>query len=89
MIKQDNRPESNTFETRLNSLKSLLHEPSGQNPDTSIEKTSVLNEPEKSVIISVNGNNNIISTGKSQYVIQNKKKKRALLASFILCMLFF
>lgn len=89
MIKQDNRPESNTFETRLNSLKSLLHEPTGQHPDTSMEKTSVSNEPEKSVIISVNGNNNIISTGESQYIIQDKKKKRALFATFILCMLFF
>lgn len=28
MIKQDNRPKSDTFESRLNSLKNLLREPS-------------------------------------------------------------
>ncbi len=89
MIKQDNRPESDTFETRLNSLKRLLHEPTEQYSKKTIKNSDVSNEPEKSVFISVNGNNNIISTGEAQYVIQNKKKKRALFAAFVFCMLFF
>lgn len=89
MIKQDNRPKSDTFESRLNSLKNLLREPSEQHQDKPPENNSALNETGKAVFISVNGNNNIISAGKSQYVIWDKKKKNALFAGFIVCMLFF
>lgn len=89
MIKQDNRPKSDTFESRLNSLKNLLREPSEQHQDKPPENNSALNETGKAVFISVNGNNNIISAGKSQYVIWDKKKKYALFAGFIFCMLFF
>lgn len=89
MIKQDNRPKSDTFESRLNSLKNLLHEPSEQHQDKPFEKNSALNETGKAVFISVNGNNNFISAGKSQYITWDKKKKRILFAGFIFCMLFF
>lgn len=80
MIKQDNRPKSDTFESRLNSLKNLLREPSEQHQDKPPENNSALNETGKAVFI---------SAGKSQYVIWDKKKKNALFAGFIFCMLFF
>lgn len=89
MIKQDNRPKSDTFEARLNSLKNLLCEPSQQNQDKPPENNPAAGEPGKAVFISVNGNNNIISAGKSQYIIWDKKKKNTPFAGLIFCMLFF
>ena len=89
MIKQDNRVKSDTFERRLNSLKKLLHEPSEQYQNKSSENNPTVNDPKKAVFISVNGNNNVISAGKSQYIIWDKKKKSALFAGLVICILFF
>ncbi len=89
MIKQDNRPNSDTFESRLNSLKCLLNEPTEDQIKKDTEDPVGSKNAEKSVFISVNGNNNIISAGKSQHIIWKKKKKNALLAAIICCMLFF
>ncbi len=89
MIKQDNRPKLDTFETRLNSLKNLLRESSDQNQERPIESAPVSKEPGKAVFISVNGDNNIISAGKSQYILWDKKKKNALFTGMIVCTLFF
>ncbi len=89
MIKQDNRPKPDTFETRLNSLKNLLSEPSEQHQDKPPENNPAVNDREKAVFISVNGNNNIISAGKSQYIIWDKKKKNTHFAGLIFCLLFF
>lgn len=89
MIKQDNRPKSDTFESRLNSLKSLLNEPSENQTEKNIENPAYSKNTDKSVFISVNGNNNIISAGKSQQIIWDKKKKNALFVGLVCCMLFF
>lgn len=80
MIKQDNRPKSDTFEARLNSLKNLLCEPSQQHQDKPPENNPTAGDPGKAVFI---------SAGKSQYIIWDKKKKNTPFAGLIFCLLFF
>ena len=89
MIKQDNRPKSDTFETRLNSLKNLLSEPSDQHQNKHPESNSDPYETAKTVFISVHGDNNIISAGKSKNINWDKKKKNSTFVALIFCLLFF
>lgn len=90
MIKQDNRPKADTFESRFNSLKALLYEqPKEQHRDNMQENNPAANDRGKAVFISVNGNNNIVSAGKSQYIDRDRRKRTALFSGFIFCTLFF
>ena len=85
MIRQDNRPQGNISENRLDALKTLLQEDLPEKENASVPQP----EQKKIVIISVNGNNNIVSAEKSKLISWRNDKKIALAATIVLCMLFF
>lgn len=85
MIKQDNRPKKNISENRLDALKNLLQEDiSGKKAPADTQE-----DQKKIVIISVNGNNNIVSAEKSRQINWRGDKKICFAAGIVLCMLFF
>ncbi|MBR1777819.1 MAG: hypothetical protein IJ752_04460 [Alphaproteobacteria bacterium] len=89
MIKQDNRPHSDTFEKRLDILTDLLHEDQTPEQEENTSDPAEALKREKFIFISVNGNNNVISTEKSQYTGWNNGKKATFAAAAFLCVLFF
>ena len=81
MIKQDNRPpKSDTFDR----LKDLLNDNTApvQNEEPKIENDKV-------VVISVNGNNNVITMEKSKYTSKKSGLKSFIFAESFICLLFF
>lgn len=87
MIKQDNRPEMNDFNENFDKLRNLLNEDDGTQRRSNDTVTS--KDKNKLIIISVNGNNNTITTEKSNCHIGNTGIKRSVIAGTFLCLLFF
>lgn len=87
MIKQDNRPKTDTSD-KLASLKRLLNEETPSDHESS-ETSDNARGKDKIVFISVNGNNNVIATEKSQYTIRSYGKRTAFVVGAILSLLFF
>ena len=85
-MKQDTRPPCNSAESRLDALAHLLQEESV--PEQK-EQAETSNKHEKVIIISVNGNNNVISAEKAKQISGHYGRKTVLFAGAILCMLFF
>ena len=89
MIKQDNRPHSETFETRLGVLNDLLHEDQSPEKEKAPPVPVVPPKRDKLIFISVNGNNNVVSAEKSQYTGRPHGKKAFFAIATCLCLLFF
>ena len=85
-MKQDNRPPRNSPESQLDALTQMLREEPVRGPDT---ETETQQKQEKIVIISVTGNNNIITAEKAKHVIGHNDRKTFFVAGAMLCMLFF
>ncbi len=103
MIKQDNRPNTidKELEKKIRILKNLLDDA----PDAGTEEKNVPKEKyalppdherkaeallhEKPPVITISGDNNIVSTGESKVVILNDTKKSRLLRIAVFCVLFF
>lgn len=102
MIKQDNRPNKaeDELEKKIRVLKHLLsdHPPSAEQKKETIHKSLESNSskeekdnlPDKSAMITVSGDNNIISTGESKVLIFTEESKRSKpLKLLLFCILFF
>lgn len=89
MIKQDNRPQSDFHDQRYDMLKTLLQ--SEPENETATREPPESEEPPKGrmFFISINGNNNVVSTGKSRNAITGKFGKRSLFAVVTVISLFF
>ena len=87
MIKQDNRHRTDFQDQRFETLQKLLQSDSGNEsvPTDFSEKQ----KPKKSIYISVNGNNNVISAEKSPYTAKRCTGKTAISVAMICCLLFF
>ena len=87
MIKQDNRPRTDFQDQRFETLQKLLQSDSENEsvPTDFSEKQ----KQEKIVFISVNGNNNIVSTEKSRYTAKKNGRKSSLYIIIAGCLLFF
>ena len=86
MITQDNRPQPDSPERKIDFLNSLLHD--DFTPSTATTETSVPKK-DKIIFISVNGNNNVVSTEKSQYSARGFGKKVSFAVILFICSLFF
>jgi len=89
MIEQDNRPQQNSFYKKLNVLTSLLNEGASDEQKSSSDVSSVPQETEKITFISVNGNNNVITTEKSRCITRPHEKKIPFITGAVLFLLFF
>lgn len=82
MIKQDNRPQQDSFNTKIDFLNDLLN-------DNASDNSPAPQETEKITFISVNGNNNIITTEKSRCSPRLYERKIPLVVGAVLFLLFF
>ena len=88
MIKQDNRPRPQSSDPRFETLRDLLLEdqPSARKEE---EELPQKRRQEKIIFISVNGNNNVVSTEKSRYTAHGYGKKGSFIVFIACCLLFF
>ena len=84
-MKPDNRPPCNSPKSQLDVLTEMLRE----EPARENTKTETPRKQEKIVIISVTGNNNIITGEKAKDIIGHNDRKTFFVAGAMLCMLFF
>ena len=89
MIKQDNRPQQDSFRNKIGILNELLNDNAACEQKTSAETSPDLQETEKITFISVTGNNNIITTEKSLCTTRPSGKKIPFVAGAVLFLLFF
>ena len=83
-MKQDNRP-SNPVDYTIDSLKHLLEAPAEDRQENTTEQK----KDGKIFFISIIGNNNIVTAGKTGRFISNAAKKHYLITSVIVLTLFF
>lgn len=101
MIKQDNRPNTidKELEKKIRILKNLLNDAPDSGTDENVpkEKRSFPADHgkeealplEKPPVITISGDNNIVSTGESKVVILNDSRKSRLWRIAVFCILFF
>lgn len=89
MITQDNRPQPDSPEHKIDILKSLLHDDLTPSSTTAAKISVPGKDKDKIIFISVNGNNNVVSTEKSQSFARGFGKKVSFAAIIVICSLFF
>lgn len=89
MITQDNRPQPDSPEYKFDVLKSLLHDDLPPSTTAATETPVLKKDKDKIIFISVNGNNNVVSTEKSQYSSRGFGKKASFTVIIFTCSLFF
>ena len=89
MIKQDNRSQQNSFNEKIDVLTNLLSDDNSSKQKHTVDVSPVSQETEKIIIISVNGNNNVIATEKSRCITWLHGRKISLVAGAVLSLLFF
>lgn len=102
MIKQDNRPNTidKELEKKIRILKNLLDDAPDPGTDENVpiekhalpsghERKSEILPLERPPVITISGDNNIVSTGVSKVVILNDTKKSRLWRIAVFCVLFF
>lgn len=90
MIKQDNRPQPTSSDSRFETLRNLLLDDRAEDQkETKTEEAPQNQKQEKIIFISVNGNNNIVSAEKSRCTSRVFWKKTSFTALIAGCLLFF
>lgn len=89
-MKQDNRP-NNPVNHTIDNLRRLLESPEESLTTVQQEEKEKTEQDvtEKIIVISVNGNNNIVSAGKTGRFIANAVKKPCVILSIAVLTLFF
>ena len=89
MIKQDNRPQQDSFNEKIDVLTNLLNDDNVSEQKRAVDVFPASQKTEKNIFISVNGNNNVITTEKSRCITQLHGRKISFVAGTALFLLFF